>query len=116
MNQAKLEEGMDTSSFNEDLSVTQKIEGGNDSVKKGRKAAPQLGLTQQLSATDELGKVSDPNLKELSIVESEHSNHVDTPADVLNSMRQGGFHDFVNKQIKDRSKYRSKVNLMYVHV
>ncbi len=36
VNKAKLEEGFDTSSFNEDLSVTQKQENPNDSTKKAR--------------------------------------------------------------------------------
>ena len=59
-----------------------------------------------MSGADELGKGSDPNLKELSIVESEHSNHgVDTPADAMQSIRSGGFHDFLNKTNKSRRKY-----------
>lgn len=49
----------DTSSFAEDLSVTHKIEGGTDSVKKQNKLGPNLAVMHNISANDELGKVSD---------------------------------------------------------
>ena len=76
----------DTSSFAEDLSVTHKIEGGTDSVKKQNKLSPNLALIHNMSGNDELGKVSDAIIGELSIVESDGSNHGnETPAYMLKS-------------------------------
>lgn len=43
--------------------------------------APTIGLLNNMSNPDELNRMSDANLKELSIVDSDSSEHVgETPA------------------------------------
>ncbi len=47
--------------------------------------------------------MSDPYLKELSIVESEHSNHVDTPGLALGRpIGSGNFNDLAGNQTKSK--------------
>ena len=85
-------DGMETSSFNEDLSKMDAIE-----AISGGKPVPRisqnLNLLHNVSVHDE-AYISDAGLKELSVVESDNSDQgLDTPAAYLKKVKHvgGGF-------------------------
>lgn len=93
---APLEEGLQTSSFAEDLSQNQaKIDvvlpESNSQTNKIGRFASTLGIVQNISMNDETSRFSDAGQKELSIVESDDQSHgMDTPTATVAHVN-GGF-------------------------
>ena len=91
-------DGVDTSSFNEDLSYNQQtkfdlLEAGSGG--KVPRIPQNLAMLHNVSVHDDTAYISGDGLKELSVVESDNSDQgMDTPAAYLKApMKHGGFHE-----------------------